>query len=402
MNPETELRRRSKAVLAKPYPRLLREHAVPLRNACPWFFVDGHGARLITSDGRRMLDLEQGRGPNLLGYRHPALEDARRQAAGIPNASLLSERQLEVAERLAHLFPCAETVVFGKNGSDACTAAIRTARALTGRRMVLSSGFHGFHDWCAADYEWVTAGLPDAYRGLVKSVDLNDVATLARLADEYSADVAAIIIEPAHYLLPEPAFLRACREAADRLGAVLIFDEVVTAFRLHLTGAQGLYGVVPDLVCLGKAMANGEAISALAGRADIMAALHRTYYSMTFQCDNIVFDVARHCLDLLSDGVATAAVRQNGEALRRVFDSAAERRGLPHRALGFPGRLDFRFHALDGLPVAAQRQVFGTCLLQHEVLPSNAAFACAMMTAEDLEQAAAAFEAGIDAIAARA
>jgi len=222
------------------------------------------------------------------------------------------------------------------------------------------------------------------------------------LADEYAADVAAIIIEPAHYLLPEPAFLRACREAADRLGAVLIFDEVVTAFRLHLSGAQGLYEVVPDLACLGKAMANGEAISALVGRTDIMAALHQTYYSMTFQCDNIVFDVARNCLDLLSDGAATAAVQQNGEALRRAFDSAAERQGLPHRALGFPGRLDFRFRAVDGLPVAAQQQVFGTCLLRHDVLPSNAAFACAAMTAEDLDQAAVAFEAGMAAIDDRA
>lgn len=399
MNDETGLRRRSEAVLAKPYPRMLREHAADLRDACPWFFVDGRGARLITPDGRRMLDLEMGRGPNLLGYRHPALEEAHRRGAGIPNASLLSELQIEVAERLVHLFPCAEAVVFGKNGSDACTAAIRTARALTGRRIVLSSGFHGFHDWCAADYEWVTAGLPDAYRGLVKSVDLNDAAGLARLADEHAEDVAAIIIEPAHYQLPEAAFLQACRTTADRLGAVLIFDEVVTAFRLHLSGAQGLYGIVPDLACLGKAMANGEAISALAGRAEIMAALDRTYYSMTFQCDNAVFAVARRCLDLLHDGQATAAVQRNGEALRRAFDAAAARHGLPHRALGFPGRLDFRFHPVDGFPVAAQQRLFGACLVRHDVLPSKAAFACATMTAEDLNQAAYAFEAGMAAVA---
>jgi glutamate-1-semialdehyde aminotransferase len=399
MNNEMGLRRRSEAVLAKPYPRMLREQAATLRDGCPWFFVDGHGARLTTQDGRSMLDLEMGRGPNLLGYRHPALEDARRHGVAIPNASLLSEVQIEVAERLVRLFPCAETVVFGKNGSDACTAAIRTARALTGRSIVLSSGFHGFHDWCAADYEWVTAGLPDAYRGLVKNVDLNDIEGLARLADEHAADVAAVMIEPAHYLLPDEAFLQACRSIADKLGAVLIFDEVVTAFRLHPSGAQGLYGVVPDLACLGKAMANGEAISAMVGRADIIAGLQRTYFSMTFQCDNTVFAIARHCLDLLQDGAATASVQRNGEALRRAFDTAAEQCGLPHRALGFPGRLDFRFQDAGALSAAAQEQVFGASLLRHNVLPTRAAFACAMMTADDLEQAAQAFDAGMAAIA---
>lgn len=399
MHDETALRQRSQAVLAKPYPRMLREQAPALRAACPWFFTDAYGARLITPDGRSMLDLEMGRGPNMLGYRHPAMEEARRDAAGVPNASLLSECQIDVAERLVQLFPCADCVVFGKNGSDACTAAIRTARALTGRRMVLSSGFHGFHDWCAADYDWVTAGLPDAYRGLVRTVELNDTEGLVRAADEHAADVAALIIEPAHYLLPDPAFLQACRTVADRLGAVLVFDEVVTAFRLHPSGAQGLYGVVPDLACLGKAMGNGEAISALVGRADIMAALHRTYFSMTFQCDNTVFAITRRCLDLLERGEANATVQRNGEVLRSAFDTAAMRHGLPHRALGFAGRLDFRFQALYKLSTAAQEQVFGTSLLQHGVLPTRAAFACATMTAEDLDQAAHAFEAGMAAIA---
>lgn len=396
---EAALRRRSKAVLANPYPPMLRDRGPELRDECPWFLADARGAQITTVDGRRLLDLEMGRGPNLLGYGHPLLEKVRREAGGVANATLLAEVQIEVAEALVRAFPGAETVVFGKNGSDSCTAAIRLARALTGRSVVLSSGFHGFHDWCAADYPWVTAGIPDAYRGLVKSFELNDTVTLVRLAEAHGGDVAAIIVEPAHYLLPEPGFLEACREIADWLGSVLVFDEVVTAFRLHPGGAQALYGVTPDLTCLGKAMANGEAISALAGRAEIMNALCRSYYSMTFQRDNGVFAVARSCLDLLRDGEATAAVWRHGEALRQAFDNAAACRGLPHRAAGFAGRMDLQFHPVGSASAAAQERIFGRALLLHDVLPSRACFSCAAMTTDDLAQAGQAFEAGMAAIA---
>lgn len=396
---ESELRRRALAILAKPFPRLLRNSSISIQQQSPWFFTDGRGCRLTTADGRSFLDLEMGRGPNLLGYRPPELEQITSIGPAIPHASLLSAFEIETAERLADFFPCAEKALFSKNGSDACTGAVRIARALTGRDLVLSSGFHGFHDWCAVKYPWVTGGIPHAYGELVKTFDLNDIQTLERLAGEHPRGFAAIIVEPAHHTLPDPGFLPACRRIANEHGAVLIFDEVVTAFRLNRGGAQMHYGVTPDLACLGKAMANGEAISAIVGRADVMKGLEQTYFSMTFQSDNRVFAVAKRCLDLLSDGKATASVNENGESLRRAFDGAAARHGLPHRAVGFAGRLDLSFAPLGENTPLEQERRFAEALIQHDVLPTRSLFACAGMTDEDLRQAGAAFDAGMAAVA---
>jgi len=399
-NGEKDLRRRAMAVLSKPLPRFLRERSEELQINCPWFFIDAYGARIYTIDGRYFLDLEMGRGPNLLGYRHPELEEAISSSPVISaKSSLLSEIEIEVAEILVDLFPCAEKVVFGKNGSDACTAAVRVARTITGKSTILSTGFHGFHDWCAADYPWKFEGLPDVYRGLVKSFDLNDYDTLMRLAYEHRNDLSAIFIEPAHHTLPESAFLRKCRKIADEYGAILIFDEIVTAFRLDIHGAQGLYGVIPDLACLGKAMANGEAISALIGKTDIMKALDRTYFSMTFQNDNRVLTTARCCLNILQNGIATESVRYFGEKLRRSFDDAAIRYGLPHRAIGFPGRMNLFFEKVGSVTDASQEQLFYSVLLKHQILPTNSVFACAMITEDDLKQAAIAFDDGMETIA---
>jgi len=404
---EKTLRERSKKVLARPFPTYLRGRpGAPTRppavvDDSPWFFRDGHGAHLVTADGRDLLDLEMGRGPFLLGYGHPVSRDAALKCArSLPRSALLPESAVDLAEKLVELIPSAEKVVFGKNGSDACAAAVRTARAATGRQVVLANGFHGFQDWIASEYGWVEAGFPAAFRGWLKRFALNDTAALVRLAEENASDLAAIMVEPAHHTLPDVAFLETCRELADRYGAVLIFDEVVTAFRLDMHGAQGLYGVVPDLTCLGKAMGNGEAVSALAGSALAMKGLDRTYFSMTFQFDNRAFAISRDCLDFMEDGNATRLANARGESLRAAFDGAAARHGLPHRARGFGARLDLQFETLDDLPFDEQADLFAHALLQEDVLPVTTMFACAMLTDDDVAQAARAFDRGMRAVAA--
>lgn len=387
-------RNRAERVLLRPVPPLLRASS-KLAERCPWFFTDATGARLRAVDGCQYLDLEMGRGPNILGYGHPVTETAR-LAFGPATArtALYHPVEVELAEIIVDQIPCAETVLFAKNGSDACTAAVRVARTVTGRRVVVSSGYHGFGDWCVADDPAVT-GFPDGFKGHTESVALNDLNALQGAFDRHGGDVAAIIIEPAHRLLPEQRFLTACRMLADRHGAVLIFDEVVTAFRLDLGGAQARFGVVPDLACLGKAMANGLPISALVGRRPLMEALEHSFFSMTFMHDNVSFVAAKACLTHLIDTRALEQIAQTGEALRHAFDEAARRHTLPARALGFAARMDLDFPPIGTLGRAAQLELFGGALFEKGILPTSSIFACEMMTKKDVEDAGTAFDLGM-------
>src|SRR4051812_7088413 len=160
-------RRRAEAVLAQPWPPYCWS-APELRDVMPWYFVRGEGARLWDADGRAFVDLEMGLGPTLLGYDHPVVRNAlRRHTRGPICATLLPREEVEVAELLVELFPSAERVVFGKNGSDACTAAARVARAATGRSIIFSNGFHAYHDWFVADMS-PAPGLVPAFKGWVK------------------------------------------------------------------------------------------------------------------------------------------------------------------------------------------------------------------------------------------
>lgn len=394
---ERSWRQRAERVLLRPWPPSCR--AGP-EAAGPTFYHRAYGARLIDEDGREWLDLEMGRGPNLLGYAHPRIEEAMRRLAsiGAAHTSLLHRSEVEVAELVCAAIPGCERVIFAKNGSDACSAAVRAARIATGRNVVLSSGYHGFHDWYVAELGHFR-GFPPGYRGHLASFELNDLKGLEALAEQYAGDVACIFIEPAHRLLPKRGFLKAARRIADRCGALLVFDEVVTAFRLHIGGAQAAYGVGADLICLGKAMANGLPLSALAGRADALAHLRETHFSMTFQHGSPAFVAAAACLDHMRDGSVARRVAEHGEQIRHAFDTAARRYGLPARALGFPARLDFEFPDAGTLDGTTQANLFKSGLLAAGVLPTLACFACEMLRPADLDRAAGAFDLGMQRIA---
>jgi len=220
---------------------------------------------------------------------------------------------------------------------------------------------------------------------------LNDFDTLRKLTDECGRDVAGIIIEPAHRHMPAPGFLEAVRDLANQWGALLIFDEVVTAFRLHMTGAQGLFGVMPDLTCLGKAMGNGYPISALVGRKDVMKHLGETFFSMTYQHDSLGFAVARACLSYLRDNEVTGLISARTNALKSVFNEAAIAHEVPARVLGSPGRLDFDFPPIGELSSVKQAELFCQVLLESHVLPATSAFPCEQLSEADIAQAGEAF-----------
>lgn len=233
----------------------------------------GLGCHVWDVDGNEFIEYGMGLRSVTLGHAYePVLEAVRRQLMLGTNFTRPAAIELECAEALLELIDGAEMVKFAKNGSDVTTAAVKLARAWTGRDLVAipaEATFLSFDDWFIGATT-MAAGVPGAIRDLTVTFHFNDAASLEELFVQHAGQIACVIMEPAGASEPASGFLEAVRAICTRHGAVLVFDEMITGFRWHLGGAQKVYGVVPDLATFGKAMGNGFSIAALVGRRDIL------------------------------------------------------------------------------------------------------------------------------------
>jgi glutamate-1-semialdehyde aminotransferase len=315
-----ELQRRARGLIPGGSQTLSKGPSQWAQGIAPGYLRRGRGARVQDVDGNWYLDFPMALGPVVLGYRHNAVDDAiRAQLADGIVFSLPHPLEVEVAERIARLVPNAERVRFAKSGSDVTSAAIRLARACTGRERVLSAGYHGWHDWYIGSTAWHD-GVPRAVRELTETVGWGDLEQLrGALAGE---DVAAFILEPVGAAEPDDDYLRRVVELAHEHGALAIFDEVITGLRLAPGGAQERYGVRADLVCLGKALGNGMPISALAGRASIMDQLQHVFFSGTHGGETLSLAAARATLDVIAREPVHEHLWRLGERLQRGIAAA--------------------------------------------------------------------------------
>jgi glutamate-1-semialdehyde 2,1-aminomutase/spore coat polysaccharide biosynthesis protein SpsF len=251
----------------------------------------------------------------VLGYRDPDVDAAIRDQLGRGiSFSLATELEVELAERLIEIIPCAEMVRFGKNGTDATSAAVRLARAHTGRDHVIACGYHGWQDW----YVGATVrnkGVPEAVRRLTHRVAYNDLDGLDSMFRQHAGDVAAVIMEPMNAQEPREGYLQEVMALCRRNGALLIFDEIITGFRYALGGAQELFGTVPDLAAFGKAMGNGMPISAVVGRADVMREMEEVFYSGTFGGETLSIAAAIAVIDKMRREPVIQRLWSTGEEL---------------------------------------------------------------------------------------
>jgi glutamate-1-semialdehyde aminotransferase len=306
----------------------------------PKFLRCGRGCHVWDVDGNEYIDYPMALGPILLGYDHPAVTAAVvAQLHEGTTFTLMHPLEVEVAELLVELVPCAERVRFAKNGADATGGAIRAARALTGREHVVATGYHGYHDWYIASTER-NLGVPAANRALIHVVPFDDLAALGRELAE--RETAAVIMEiPGHE--PARGYLRAALELTHRHGALLILDEIVTGFRYALGGAQELYGCIPDMACLGKGMANGYPLAAVVGREQPMRAFEEVFFSMTYSGETVALAAAKATLEVLRSEPVIEHIWARGTELRggvaelaAGLDFGVELAGSPPRsALGF-------------------------------------------------------------------
>jgi glutamate-1-semialdehyde-2,1-aminomutase len=252
-----------------------------VQNVAPNFLARAEGAFVWDVDGNRYIDWINGLGPIVLGHCNPVVDGAvRAQMNRGVSFSLPSTLEVELSEQLCELIPCAEMVRFGKNGSDVTSAAVRVARAITGRDKVACCGYHGWQDWYIGSTSRCL-GVPDAVRRLTLPFPYNNLEALSKLFQENKDQIACVIMEPLTFDLPQAGYLEGVKALCRQHGALLVFDEVVTGFRVALGGAQEYFAVTPDIACFGKGMANGYPLSAIVGRAEIMMKFNEVFFSFT-------------------------------------------------------------------------------------------------------------------------
>lgn len=351
----------------------------------PLFVKRASGPYIWDVDGNRYIDFILGYGSVILGHAHPAVSRAVRldcMKLG-SNPSLLTVRHIELAERVVSLSPGIESVTFLKTGSDATDAAIRLARAVTGRPYVLRWGMNGWHDWCAP----VQTGVLEAAREYTIAFRYNDLDHLRSLFSRYRQDIACVILMPYEIDPPLPGFLEGIRNLCDSYGALFILDEIRSGFRISLGGAQAHFGVEADLVTYGKAMTNGFALSALAGRKKYMKhilslGLTITYYRMP---------------DAMAAGVSTIdeLIRCNGpqqlevvgRSLMDGLSAAAIGEGVPAGSIGLPWTPFIKFNYESDVLCDKALRLFCNGMLRRGIMlsPSHHWFVCASMRSEDIE-----------------
>jgi len=319
-------------------------------SAAEYFFSRGAGARLWDADGKEYVDYALGQGPMLLGHSNAAIDGAVAMAC-TQGMAYAGQHPLEVvaAERFCRSVAWAEQVRFGMTGTEVVQGALRVARAATGRRNVIRAigHYHGWSDSILLDLTSPTpipgsAGqLPDALDGTTL-VPWDDVEAVEAALARHPGDVAAIILEPVMLNTgaqePSPGYLQALRRICSEQGVVLIFDEVITGFRVALGGAAEYYGVEPDLATYGKAMAGGWPVAAFAGRAQLMSVVGdgSVNHAGTFNASVMATAAVVATLAILEADPPYERLRAYGSELMPRLAEIGERRGVPISVHGLP------------------------------------------------------------------
>jgi len=293
--------------------------------AGPTHFSQAVGCRVTDVDGNEYLDCTMALGSVSLGYAEPNVIRAVVNVIAAGNVSALSTYlEVDVAERLCGVIPCADRAQFLKTGAEAVAAAVRLARTYTARDVVIGSGYFGWLDWCSDE----ALGVPAATKELFRRVPFDDVAALEGAVSEAGNRLAAIVIEPVIERLPETEWIARARELATSSGAVLIFDEIKTGFRLRTGGYQAFADVVPDLAAFGKAMANGFPLAAVVGDRDIMDAAHKTWISSTLASEGSALAAAAAVLSWHDQVDVCGSLWSIGAEMRRAVAAAIEASGV--------------------------------------------------------------------------
>lgn len=368
-NSAQALYERARAVMPGGTQLLSKRPEMFLPGQWPTYFKSAKGAEVTDLDGKTYLDMSYcGIGATILGFADPDVDAAVKSAIDLGSMSTLNcAEDIELAELLVELHPWAEMVRFGRAGGEAMAIAVRIARAATGRDMVAFCGYHGWHDWYLsanlADAKnldgqllpgLAPAGVPRNLGGSVVPFNFNNLASLEKIIAEHGPNIGAIIMEPERGSKPTPEFLGGVRAIADRLGAVLIFDEVTSGFRINQGGIHLTLGVNPDIAVFGKGMGNGFPIAAILGRASVMDAAQESFISSTFWTERVGFTAALATLDKVARLDVPVHLCRHGDQLIAGLAEMAKHHGIELAISGIPPLIYLAFKH----PLALEMQTY--------------------------------------------
>lgn len=319
----------------------------------PYCLKSGNGSKVKDIDNNVYIDFMNGLGCNLLGYNVAFINNAINKE--IDNGVLLpisNELEVDVAKKLIKLIPSAEAVRFGKNGSDVLTQAVKLSRHITKKKNVLFGGYHGWHDWCISRTS-KSGGIPLAEKKLSHKFIFNDINSIKNLYKKLNGDIACIVMDIVARYYPNKYFLKQVRNFCNQKKIILVFDEIVTGFRIHKGGAQSYFKVTPDLSCFGKAMGNGVPISALVGKKKYMKYFSEVFYAMNFVADKMSLAAANVTLDYYIKNDIAKTVNKKGQFLKKKLNKTIKKyqledlielQGMDSRIIiGFKNNLDSDF-----------------------------------------------------------
>jgi len=352
----------------------------------PKYIQSGKGSHVFDVDGNEFIDYPCSLGVNILGHSYPLIVEAiRKQAIEGINFSLMHPLEVIVAKKIIDAIPCAESVRFLKNGSDVTTAAVRIARAHTGREKIAHCGYHGWQDWFVIT-TGKTKGIPKVLESHIQKFKYNDIDSLKKIFQENPGEIAAVIMEPVVTEEPTDDFLNKVKDLASQNGAVLIFDEMVTGFRFGLGGAQKYFDVIPDLACFGKCVANGMPLSIVTGKKEIMDQCHEIFLSATFGGEAVSLAAASATIKELQEKNVVKHIWEVGRKFKEEFNAVAREINVDIRSIGYPPRQNLIYKDVGGYSSTEIKTLFLQETIKRGILIGNVIFFTYSHTNEDIEK----------------
>lgn len=309
----------------------------------PPFIKRAKGCRLWDLDDREYIDFRAALGPITLGYQYQEIDDAvRSQMNQGVLFSMASPLEVEASAAILDTIKWADKIRFMKTGADVNACCIRLARSHTGRDHILTSGYHGYHDWFALG--WPNPGVPQSLNDYIHSIEYADLEAIDHVFENHGHELAAVIVVPVEWTRePSKSYLEKLRSKCDEYGTLLIFDEVLTGFRLAKGGAQEFFGVTPDLAAYAKGIANGYPLSAYAGKTVYMDTLDQTIITTTYAGETLSLAAAKTVMGILNREPVIDHIFAMGKRLRQGFDTIFQETGYPAKTIGLEPAITIKF-----------------------------------------------------------